>query len=147
MKFTRGDAVRAGKFGVVGALGVGVNFGCYTALYALLGVEDFLARAVAIEIAILHNFTWNFTWTWADRGRSWRRMPGALLRYHGSTLFASYIVTLGIGWLVLRTLHGVPLAEYISHLVGIGAGMLVNYLLSDRWVFRPRDKEESPEEV
>ena len=127
--------VRFIKFGLIGGLGVGVNVGVYALLRELVGMADFLSRVIAIEISVLHNFAWNFLWTWGDRGRNWSRIPGSLLRYHGSTLFSSFMVTLAVGWVVLQLLPDVKWAEYLSHLTGIAAGTVSNYLLSDRWVF------------
>jgi len=128
--------IRFFKFGAVGLLGVGVNLGAYTLLYEWFGLKDFLARILAIEISVLNNFAFNYLWTWGDRGRSWAGLPIRLLRYHGSTFISSFVITLGIGWLVLQALpEQTPWMNYISHSAGIVAGMIVNYLMSDRWVF------------
>jgi putative flippase GtrA len=134
------------KFGSVGALGVVVNMVCYSFFHEVLGVEDYLARVFAIEIAVLHNFTWNFFWTWKDRGRRARAYFTRLIRYHGSTFIASYLVPLAIGWVLNHSIEGYPFANYISHLTGIIAGMLVNYLISDFWVFRTPKKTPVAEE-
>lgn len=131
------------KFGSVGLLGVLVNMLSYTIFHEVLEIEDYLARVFAIEVAVLHNFTWNFFWTWKDRGRKASLYFTRLLRYHGSTFIASYLVPLLIGWLVNRALEDYPFINYISHLSGIVAGMLINYLISDFWVFRGTKKVES----
>ncbi len=136
----KGEVVRMGKFGAVGLLGVGVNMGLYALFWDLMEIGDFIARALAIEISILHNFAWNFAWTWKDRGTEPQRIPSRLLKYHGSTLFSSFGVTLAVGWLVLLVLPDSDLFRYTSHLVGIGAGMVSNYLLADLWVFEKTKK-------
>lgn len=128
------------KFGIVGGLGILVNMLAYALLHEKVGIADFIGRALAIEIAVLHNFSWNFFWTWRDRGRSFNTFFNRLLRYHGSTFIASFVIPLVIGWIVDRTLDDFPFANYISHLTGIAAGMLVNYLISDLWVFRAKKK-------
>ncbi|MBZ0263570.1 GtrA family protein, partial [bacterium] len=102
--------VRFIKFGLVGSLGVVVNLGVYTIFFQVLEFQDFLARMIAIEISILHNFTWNFSWTWRDRGRQISSIPARLLRYHGSTLISSYGVTLGIGWILMKILPDIFMA-------------------------------------
>jgi len=133
--------VRILKFGVVGVSGVVVNLGIYAFLREYVEMQDFLARAIAIEISILNNFIWNFLWTWSDRGRTLKNLPDRLLKYHGSTFIASFIVTLGIGWLVLKLLPDMAMIDYISHTVGIAAGMVANFLLSDKWVFNSQKKK------
>ncbi|MDP8205142.1 MAG: GtrA family protein [Candidatus Electryonea clarkiae] len=132
----RSDAVRIGKFGFVGVLGVGVNMGLYFIFSDILGITDFISRALAIEVSIIHNFAWNFSWTWKDRSGSIREIPSRMLRYHGSTLFSSFGVTLATGWLLMLILPETVIARYMSHLAGIGVGMVSNYILSDLWVFK-----------
>lgn len=127
--------VRFIKFGLVGGLGVFVNLGIYAIGFQVLELHDFLARIIAIEISILHNFAWNFSWTWRDRGRQFSSIPVRLLRYHGSTLISSYGVTLGIGWILMKILPDIFMAPYISHASGVVGGMVVNFLVSDKWVF------------
>jgi putative flippase GtrA len=144
--FFRNNWSRFLKFGSVGALGVVVNMAFYTLFHEYLEVEDYLSRIFAIEIAVLHNFTWNFFWTWKDRGRRVRSYFTRILRYHGSTFIASYLVPLLIGWLVNRILVSYPFANYISHLTGIVAGMMVNYIISDLWVFRGGQKTNTAEQ-
>ncbi|GBE30743.1 MAG TPA: GtrA family protein [Bacteroidetes bacterium] len=142
VNFIRSHASRFLKFGAVGLLGVGVNMAGYALWHEVFGVEDYLARVFAIEIAVLHNFAWNYFWTWKDRGRNYSNYFGRLLRYHGSTFFASFLIPLGVGWAVDRAMGDYPFANYISHLSGIAVGMMVNYLISDLWVFRVRKSRE-----
>jgi len=143
--FSRTRLLRFGKFGAVGIMGVGVNLLFYALFMELLGLADFLSRALAIELSILHNFAWNFAWTWKDRGTGIAMIPLRLVKYHGSSLFSSFVITLAVGWIVLRIVPEIPLERYISHLAGIGAGMITNYLLADFWVFThggaPDDRE------
>ena len=89
------------------------------------GVTYLLATAIAVEAALLHNFWWHVRWTWRDRSPS-------LLRFHlanGAVSIASNLVWMRVftGWL------GVPVAE--ANVLAIGITSLVNFALSDRWVF------------
>ncbi len=146
------------KFGLVGLLGVAVNMGLYLLLNDLLAVPDLPSKVLAIEVSVLHNFAWNYAWTWSDRGHSgsllWRR----LVKYHGSTFVASFVITIGISYLARFFMVHVPYLELLntlgladtalaqaghdwwteksSYLIGIAAGMIANFLLSDRWVFQ-----------
>ncbi|MFH0884042.1 MAG: GtrA family protein [bacterium] len=143
------------RFGIVGVLGVVVNFVGYILLRDKADVPDFFSKAFAIEISILSNFLFNYFWTWGDRGKTFRTFWRRLIRYHGSTFIASFVVTIAVSYL-MRIFVGMiewePLAKaaslglaptlgqerwvaYISYLIGIAAGMIANFILSDRWVF------------
>ena len=153
------------KFGVVGLLGVAVNFVLFALLRDRLHVPDFLSKALAIEVSILHNFAWNFAWTWGDRGRTMKTLWQRLVKYHGSTFVASFVVTIAVSyamrWWVVGRIAWDPLltrfflphlgqerwVAYIAYLIGIAAGMVANFILSDRWVFRAAKAEETAEET
>lgn len=115
------------KFGAVGATGVIINT---TVLYVLsrrLGLPLLLASAIAVELAIVSNFFWNNRWTFACRRRSLAR-------------FAKFNVASLVGLTVNVTavwgLTRVGLYFLIANLVGIGAGVAVNYAGSVVWVWR-----------
>lgn len=145
---------RIGKFGLIGILGVAVNFGLFILFRDALDIPDFFAKSLAIELSILHNFAWNFAWTWADRGRSIKILWQRLLKYHGSTFIASFLITIAVSyamrwWVVghvdwdsllshflIPSLGQERWVAYISYLIGIGAGMIANFIMADRWVFR-----------
>jgi len=133
------------RFGIVGVAGVVVNLGIYYLLHQVAGLADFLARVLAIEVAILHNFLWHSRWVWADRRAAAPRLVTQLVRYHLGTLFSSYVVTLAAGWLLLQVLPEMPLREVISHLGGIACGMVSNFLLADGWVFARGGKKKPGE--
>jgi putative flippase GtrA len=50
----------------VGAVGAVVDFGSYTILHNLLGVNAVLASVLSFMAAIVSNFTWNRLWTYPD---------------------------------------------------------------------------------
>jgi len=90
-----------------------------------------LATAIAVEIALLHNFAWHEAWTWRglppdDR---WRR----LLRFHSANGFVSLAATPLFTWLFV-SYFSVPLL--MANLAAVGVTGLLNYVLADRWVFR-----------
>ena len=54
------------RFFSVGAIGLGVQL--WTLLLLLhLGVEPVVASLLAVEAAVLHNFSFHRAWTWKDR--------------------------------------------------------------------------------
>ncbi len=59
--------IRFLRFNFVGALGIGVQLAAVTLLVGVLGLHYLVASALAIEMAVLHNFAWHERWTWRDR--------------------------------------------------------------------------------
>lgn len=93
------------------------------------GVHYLLATALAVEIAVLHNFVWHERWTWRGLGADgrWRR----LTRFHIANGFVS------IGSNVLFTML---LMQWLPLLMANTAAVIVtalfNFALADAWVFR-----------
>ena len=128
------SVVRWMKFNFVGAIGIAVQL---AALWMLtgLGVQYLLATTLAVEAAVLHNFLWHERFTWADRVS--RRGPEAgirLLRFNLTTGAVSIVGNLLLMRLLVGEAHLQPI---FANLIGIAACSLVNFLVSDRWVFRP----------
>ena len=69
------------RFNVVGAMGMGVQLGLLAAFNSLLRGHYLCASAAAIELTLLHNFTWHVQYTWRDRGESSSRLQ-QLVRFH-----------------------------------------------------------------
>ena len=115
------------KFGAVGLVGVGVQL-AVLALLTKCGVNYLVATALAVEIALLHNYAWHRRWTWADRDAS----SGRLLRFHLANGLVSLVSNL-IWMRVLTGALGVPAVP--ANLAAIGATSLLNFALGDRWVF------------
>ena len=54
-------------FNAVGVVGLLFQLACLATLRDVLGLHYLVATVVAIELTILHNFSWHVRWTWADR--------------------------------------------------------------------------------
>ena len=54
------------RFAVVGVIGAVVDFGTYTILHNMLGVNAVLASVLSFSAAVISNFTWNRLWTYPD---------------------------------------------------------------------------------
>jgi len=81
---------------------------------------------------VLHNFIWHERWTWRDRTG-----PGGvlarLLRFNLTSGLVSILTNLVLMHWLVGTYH----AQYlIANLASIAAGSVVNYLLTDLFVFR-----------
>ena len=59
--------VRWGKFNLVGVVGMAVQRGALALINHLKPGHYMVATAVALEIALLHNFVWHLHYTWRDR--------------------------------------------------------------------------------
>ena len=132
------------KFNAVGAMGMAVQLGSLGFFVRVLGLHYLLATALAVEMAVLHNFIWHRRWTWADRqGIS---VPGwgvVLLRFNLTTGLVSIIGNL----ISMRVLTGAAgLDPIVANLLSIILCSLVNFLVCDHFVFLTQaDREGSPE--
>jgi putative flippase GtrA len=62
--------IRWGKFNLVGAIGILVQFAALFFLKGVLHLNYLAATALAVEIAVVHNFVWHERYTWAERAPS-----------------------------------------------------------------------------
>ena len=122
---------RFARFFVVGASGVVVNEGILILLTRLLGFHYAIASLFAIELSILSNFALNNAWTWSDRRTG--TLGERLVKYHLVAGFTAIIAN----WCLLIFLTGFFGIDYrVSNLFGIGAGMILNFVLNHKWTFR-----------
>ena len=115
------------KFSVVGGIGVGVQLAALTLLLRW-NVHYLAATALAVEIALLHNYVWHKYWTWAGR----EKRPGRLVRFH----VANGLVSLVSNLIWMRVLTGwLHMPPLYANLIAITATAALNFALGDRWVF------------
>ncbi len=136
---TSGETMRATgrrwlKFNLVGAIGILVQLALLGILTSGLKVNYLWATALAVEAAVLHNFVWHERFTWADRASVTRRQfLGRLLRFNFTTGAVSILGNL----IFMRLLvGGAHLPSLVANLVSIAACSLLNFVVSDRVVFR-----------
>ena len=81
---------RWAKFNLVGAIGMGLQLALLAFLNRSMASHYLFASCVAVEITLLHNFTWHWHYTWRDRpdGSSWLL---ALVRFHLSNGLVSIV--------------------------------------------------------
>lgn len=123
------------RFSSVGAAGVGVQLAVLILLAGRLEMNYLVATALAVESAVIHNFLWHERWTWGDRfgrgrGRSWRRfvqfnLSTGALSIGGNLAFMRFFVgSVGVHFLA-------------ANLMTIAACSILNFVVSDRWIFQP----------
>lgn len=121
------------KFNLVGFIGIGVQLAALAVFRSLLQMNYLLATGLAVEIAVLHNFLWHQRYTWADRGTA--GLGQSLLRlakFNASNGAVSILANLGL----MRVLVGQFGVNYVvGNLIAIALCSIVNFLLSDRFVF------------
>jgi putative flippase GtrA len=121
------------KFNAVGGIGIVVQLAALALLRSLLKLDYLLATGLAVEIAVIHNFLWHERFTWADRPAA-RPVQSLvrLVKFNASNGAVSIVGNL----VLMRLLVGELEFNYVgSNLVAIIVCSLVNFLLSDRFVF------------
>ena len=126
--------VRFVKFSSVGLSGVAVNLGLLWFLTTFVFGEHLymLAAVISIEASVINNFYWNDIWTFKDRRRYNGSLLTRLLKFHVSRILG-ILTNLGVLYMLTEYL---ALYYLLSNIFAIGAGTLVNYLTSDKWVWR-----------
>jgi putative flippase GtrA len=127
---TQSKILRWLKFNAVGAGGIVVQLIVLTVATSILKIDYLLATAFAVEAAVIHNYFWHERFTWLDRvsENSWTRF----LKFNLSTGLFSIIGNI----LLMRALvDGAHLNYVIANLITIATCSIVNFVVSDMFVF------------
>jgi putative flippase GtrA len=124
------------KFNAVGAMGVVVQLAALAILVSGFRMKYLPATALAVELAVLHNFFWHQRFTWKDRSTVSRaQVVGRLIRFN----LSNGAISLGGNVALMRLLTG---ALHVNYLVANGASIaalsLANFAVSHTFVFRAR---------
>lgn len=118
------------RFNAVGALGVGVQLVSLWLLTRVAAVHYAVATAVAVTLAVVHNFAWHWLWTWRDRDV---HLVRACTRFVFTNGLLSIASNLGVTTALVAGVHAPPVA---ANAVAIVTSGLVNFWLGDVVVFR-----------
>ena len=121
-----------GKFSLVGVSGIVVNQGFLTLFVSVLNWDISIAGIVAIEISILSNFFLNNFWTWKDQKDS--SFLTRFIKYHTVTVISG-----GANYLILIILTQYGLHYFISNLIGIAIGTIINFIFNHYWTFKTKE--------
>jgi len=122
------------KFNMVGAVGMAVQLTVLTILKSGLGMNYLAATVIAVESAVLQNFVWHENWTWSHRTKlNARGMFGRLVRFHLANGLISIGGNLVLMWFFVSHLQ---LHYFVANIGAIGTCSILNFLASDRLVFR-----------
>ena len=134
------------KFNVVGLLGFALQSGAlFLFTRGAPRISYLAATAVAVELAVLHNFVWHQRWTWRDR-------PSATT---GETLFrlVKFNISNGLfsifGNLIFMSIlvgrFGLPVSP--ANLISVAACSLCNFVLADQIAFDMRPAADPAESL
>lgn len=134
----RGLGLRWLKFNLVGAIGFAVQLAALALFVSGLRMNYLVATALAVEVAVLHNFVWHELYTWRDRTRL---APGGtlgrLLRFNLTTGALSVAGNL----VIMRVLVGRLGMNYLAaNVLTILACSLANFAASHWLVFGRRER-------
>jgi putative flippase GtrA len=123
---------RVRVFMSVGAIGFVLQVGVLALLTIGAGWPYQIATAVAVELAVVHNFLWHERWTWRDQVGADRGLLARFLRYQITT-GATSVTGNFLCTSVLVEQAGVPVL--IANVAAVGMMAVANFMVSDRWVF------------
>ena len=126
--------IRWCKFNLVGAIGMAVQLSTLALVTHAAPGHYLAASAIAVELAILHNFIWHLHYTWRDR-REGSPVLTQLLRFHLSNGAVSILGNLILMRLLVHEAH---LPIIAANIIAILCCSLVNFTLSNTWAFAPR---------
>jgi putative flippase GtrA len=121
------------KFNAVGLIGIIVQLAALTVFRSWMKLDYLLATGLAVEIAVIHNFLWHERLTWVDRPAS--SVTHSLLRFIKFNASNGTVSIVG-NLVLMRLLVGELKFNYVAaNLIAITVCSLVNFMLSDRFVF------------
>ena len=132
---------RWGVFNLIGIGGFALQIGTVALLTRGLDWDSFVATAVGLEVAAVHNFIGHNRVTWRERRpRSGREWVSRYLRYQvakTTTLAASLLMTM---MMVMAT----RMPAEVANTMAVLFCAIPNYFLTDRLVFRGQRSAHQP---
>ncbi|HEV2288025.1 MAG TPA: GtrA family protein [Candidatus Acidoferrales bacterium] len=133
------------KFNAVGAMGICVQMIAVYVLGTALGANSLAATALAVEAAVLHNFVWHEHLTWRDRKAKTRmHLLLRLATFNATTGAISIGGNLAVVWLLMSEAH---VTLVVANLCAVAACSIVNFVVSDRIVFRGVSRTASAQDA
>ena len=118
-----------GKFGVVGAVGYGINLAVFAALIDA-GLHYLTAAVCSFLVAVTSNYTWNRLWTFRDeRGH---------LGVQGMRFFVVALASLGANLALLQLLVTVGTSKLVGQAIAVILVTPLNFVGNKLWSFRRR---------
>ncbi|MBW2276932.1 MAG: GtrA family protein [Deltaproteobacteria bacterium] len=141
------------KFCTVGASGVVVNLACLGLLADLIGLNQNLSAALAIEFSINTNFLVNELWTFRDRRSRAGKPSRRWIKFHLVSAVGAALqwVTFVIANFALASVldaewslaDGADVGSwiYVSQLAGIALATFWNFFANVYWTWKQREEK------
>ena len=130
------------KFQVIAWIGTVVNLGSLWLLHGNFHIPLAIAGACAIEIAIIHNFTWHYFLTWRYRVDNTKKdFLQRFLRYNLVTASIDALVNLGI---LCSLAHFLNVHYLFANILGMLPGPIFKFLSNEFIIFR---KSKAPKKI
>lgn len=123
---------RISAFVTVGAVGFLIQLASLALMTTAAGWPYGPATAVAVQLAVVHNFIWHERWTWRDRCGRESAMLQRFWRYELTT-GASSILSNVLFMALLVEKFGIPALP--ANALTVALMSAVNFIVSDRWIF------------
>jgi putative flippase GtrA len=136
------SGIRFGQFVSVGAVGATAETIVVAVLTAGYGVLPQLAKAVGAEVSISLMFLINDRWTFSEAGAvGWLPRLRRYLKSHlvraGGLVVGFAVLTALTSWTdVTLVVAGADLWPTVANAIGIGCGMMLNYLTEGLFTWR-----------
>jgi putative flippase GtrA len=127
----RTQALRWIRFNLVGVMGFILQATTLWALVHWSGLPASVSVAIAVVVAVTHNFLWHERFTWSDRPRHDRARRW--LSFNASTGIISVVSNVCVTAAIM-TFTGLPVLP--SNVIAVIAASVLNFVISDRLVFR-----------
>jgi putative flippase GtrA len=132
------------KFGIVGAVNTGLDFGVANILHVGIHTNQYLAKTVSVTIAATSSYFMNRYWTFRHRARTGiGREYSLFFVLNGVGL----LIALACIWLVMGPLDRQGVLWFnVAQVAGLVIGMLFRFTTYKRWVFlaQPEPGETGP---
>ncbi len=132
--------IRWARFNAVGLMGVLVQITVLMFVRSVWNLHYLPATALAVEMAVLHNFWWHERWTWSDRtATAETSVLGRLLRFNMTVGTVSIVQNL---FLMEFLVAGLNFHYLPANLMAIASCSTLNYFSSHWLVFGQAAKEK-----
>lgn len=128
------------RFNAVGAAGFVVQLVALSLSVELGEMAYVPATLLATELAVVHNFVWHVRWTWTDRPVTPTQILGRFVRFN---LTNGAVSLAGNASLVALLTDWMKVPYVAASLAGIAVCCILNFLLSEWFVFATESKAES----
>jgi putative flippase GtrA len=130
------------KFGIVGAINTGLDFGVANVLHVGLHTNQYLAKTVSVTIAATSSYFMNRYWTFRHRARTGLGREYALFFLLNGV---GLLIALACIWLVTGPLGREGVLWFnVAQLAGLLLGMLFRFTTYKRWVFLAPEEPSQP---